>query len=81
MIDNWTIGILMTILKYSTISLFELEVETKLDRESIQNNINLINKVLDEKDLNCIVEDSGQYSVPNILRENKDEVLDLFRSH
>ena len=81
MIDNWTIGILMTILKYSTISLFELEVETKLDRESIQNNINLINKVLDKKDLNCIVEDSDQYSVPNILRENKDEVLDLFRSH
>ncbi|MBP2623660.1 BglG family transcription antiterminator [Streptococcus oricebi] len=80
MTDNRTISLVMDLFKYRTISLYELSLNTGVEKDVLLESLKEINQLLRQNNLPAINLKKGIYSLPLELTSQASRVFDLFRS-
>ncbi|MCS4488499.1 BglG family transcription antiterminator [Streptococcus sciuri] len=80
MIDNRTIAILMELFANQKMSLYELSVQTGIDKEQLRHRLDEVNQLLEEQDFPRLDLQDAFYQVPAELLEQSQYLLELFRS-
>ncbi|NQH34476.1 BglG family transcription antiterminator [Streptococcus suis] len=78
MIDNRTLAILMELFATSQMNLYELSIQTGIDKGTLQSSIEIVNQLLKEQSLDSIDFNEEYYSVPDSLLKSKDQIFQLF---
>ncbi|MBY5034308.1 BglG family transcription antiterminator [Streptococcus gallolyticus] len=80
MIDHRAIAILMELFGNQEISLYELSVQTGVEKEGLLSSMQQVNDLLVDNGFAEIDFQAGVYRVPESLRDNQSTIFDLLRS-
>lgn len=80
MIDNRTIAILMELFANQKMSLYELSIQTGIDKEQLRYRLDEVNQLLEEQDFPRLDLQDDFYQVPVELLEQSQYLFELFRS-
>lgn len=81
MIDNRTIAILMELFANQQMSLYELSIQTGIEKEQLLTSLHQVNQVLEAQAFAVIEEQDGNYRVPEALLEESYQIFELFRNN
>ncbi|MER0122728.1 BglG family transcription antiterminator [Streptococcus sp. ZJ100] len=80
MIDNRTIAILMELFANQEMSLYELSIQTGIEKDQLLTSLEQVNHVLAAHAFEMIQEQEGVYQVPDSLLEESYHIFELFRN-
>lgn len=80
MIDNRAITILMELFGNQELSLYELGVQTGVEKEGLLTSMQQVNDLLQDNGFSTIDFQDGIYRVPESLKENQSLIFELLRS-
>lgn len=80
MVDNRTLAVLMELFATKRESLYELSIQTGIDKHQLQSNLELVNQLLQEHSLPQLQFRDGEFLVSPDLYAQKEKVFSLFRS-
>ncbi|HFI0150085.1 TPA: transcription antiterminator [Streptococcus suis] len=80
MVDNRTMAILMELFANRQESLYELSVQTGIEKEQVHTSLELVNQLLQEHSLPQIDKQEEEFSVSDALYDQRERVFSLFRS-
>lgn len=80
MVDNRTMAILMELFANRQESLYELSVQTGIEKEQVHTSLELVNQLLHEHSLPQIDKQQEKFSVSDALYDQRERVFSIFRS-
>ncbi|CYY50239.1 transcriptional antiterminator [Streptococcus suis] len=80
MVDNRTMAILMELFATRKESLYELSIQTGIEKEQLHSNLELVNQLLQEHSFPQIQYKDSEFVISTELYNQKESVFSLFRS-
>ena len=80
MIDNRTIAIVMELFATKAMSLYELSIQTGVDKKDLLTNLQQVNELLQDKGFERIAFEDGIYQVPEALLHRQQELFEWLKS-
>lgn len=80
MIDNRTIAMVMELFRHKEMSLYELSLQTGIDKETFLINIQQVNELLDQHGFVPIAFEEGVYTVPAALLAEQAAIFEWLKS-
>ncbi|MDW8676546.1 hypothetical protein Q7V80_09280 [Streptococcus suis] len=80
MVDNRTMAILMELFATRKESLYELSIQTGIEKEQLHSNLELVNQLLQEHSFPQIQYKDSEFVISTELYNQKESVFSLFRN-
>lgn len=80
MVDNRTMAILMELFATRKESLYELSIQTGIEKEQLHSNLELVNQLLQEHSFPQIQYKDSEFVISTELYNQKERVFSLFRN-
>lgn len=80
MVDNRTMAILMELFANRQESLYELSVQTGIEKEQVHTSLDLVNQLLQEHSLPQIDNQDEEFSISDDLYVHRERIFSLFRN-